>query len=433
MGERVVIVGGGLVGSLLSIILARRNVPVEVYERRSDPRKATSDAGRSINLVVAARGFRGLEKVGLKEGVLELTVPVAGRMIHGPASEIDAAERSGVRFQFQKSLVEADLGAGRWRFLDESSSRVLEIEAPVVIGADGAVSAVRAQLVRQSGCDESLESLEYGYKELIIPAGQDGAYRIEKNALHIWPRGRVMLMALPNRDGSFTVTLYLPYRGEASFETLVSGARVVELFQGQFPDASELIPDLVQSFFDNPTGNLGTVRCSPWRHGGRVVLVGDAAHAIVPFFGQGMNCGFEDCGVLDELIERSGTDDWTRLFAEYETLRKPDTDAIAEMALENFIEMRDRVGDARFLLRKRVEHLLEERVPLEYRSRYSMVMYSHVPYRLAREVGRIQERILARLCSDLDSADELDLERARALIRSDLTPFLCEHSIDLDY
>lgn len=457
----VLIVGGGLVGSLAAIALAHRGLGVEVRERLSDIREPGGAGGRSINLVVASRGIFPLEPLGLKDGVLDLTVPVRGRMMHSTSGElayqpygrddsecnysvsraelngylISEAERRGVRFEFGRGLVGAELEAGRLEFAGADGEDRTTVDAPrIVLGADGAASAVRAELARRSGLEESLDLLDYGYKELTIPAGPGGSFSIEKHALHIWPRGRIMLMALPNRDGSFTVTLYLPHRGESSFESLDTDAPVVDLFETQFPDAIPLIPDLTGDFFANPTGHLGTVRCRPWHLEDRVGLIGDAAHAIVPFFGQGMNAGFEDCRVLGELLDEHGTGEWGRVLREYSESRKPNADAIAEMALENFVEMRDRVGDPLFRLRKEVEHLLEERLPREYRSRYSMVMYGcRIPYRVAQEAGAIQSSILDRLCDGLSSPAELDLELAGRLITEKLSPYLERREVSLDY
>ena len=455
----VVIVGAGLVGSLLSILLEQHGYDVTVYERRPDIRLAEQAAGRSINLVVTRRGIRALEQVGLADEALRLTVPVLGRMMHLVTGElayqpygkddsehnhsisraglneylVRQASRRGVRFHFQARLVDADFAERRLTFEDEAEGRRFEVEAPVVFGADGAGSAVREALRKLDGFEESVSMLDHGYKELLIPAGDDGGFRIEKNALHIWPRGEFMLMALPNLDGGFTVTLYLPFEGEQGFDRLDSAERVMSLFREQFADAVPLISDLTRSFVSSPTGELGTVRCGPWHFEDRVMLIGDAAHAIVPFFGQGMNTGFEDCTVLGELLDRPGRGRWGDVFAELTGLRKPNADAIADMALENFVEMRDRVGDAAFLLRKQVEHRLEQEMPAEYRSRYSMVMYSHIPFRLAFEAGRIQSRILDELCSGLETAEKLDLARARRLVHERLAPFLREHRISLDY
>jgi len=453
----VTIVGGGLVGSLLAILLARRGHDVTVRERRSDLSEGPVEAGRSINLVVTRRGIRALERVGLAERALGLTVPVHGRMVHGPTGSVafqpygrDTSEcnhsisraalneflvreaaASGARLRFDSRLVEADLELGRLVFEDPRDGRREEVRARVVFGADGAGSAVRAARARLPGFEERLEPLGHGYKELDIPPGPDGGFRIERNALHVWPRGAFMLMALPNPDGNFTVTLYLPERGPFGFDRIDAPARVTALFREQFADALPLIPDLETAFFDRPTGALATVRCRPWRLGDRALLLGDAAHAIVPFFGQGMNCGFEDCTVLDDLVE--GGAGWGAVFEEFERLRKPNADAIADMAIENFVEMRDRVGDACFLLRKAVEHRLEIEMPFEYRSRYSMVMYSHIPYRTAQEAGELQQTILDELCRDLASAEDLDLDRARRLVRERLGPLLRRRAVSLDY
>jgi len=457
--EQVAIVGGGLVGSLLSIYLTRRGLEVTVYERRPDLRGPRQEAGRSINLVVTSRGSEALRQVGLEKKAAKLIVPVNGRVLHAldgaltfqpygrNESEcnhsisreelnrllVSEAESRGVRFRFQKRMIGGSLETGRVRFADEGGGDPLEVDASVVLGADGAGSAVRQALQKMEGYEESIEPLGHGYKELLIPAGPGGSFRIEKNALHIWPRGDLMLMALPNLDGSFTVTLYLPGQGTASFDELDSPGKVEALFEEQFLDSVSLIPDLAESFLAGPTGELGTVRCHPWHYRDKVSLIGDAAHAIVPFFGQGMNCGFEDCTVLDELLDEHGDENWGAVLSDFDESRKPQADAIADMALENFVEMRDSVGDARFLLRKQVEHRLEQEWPDEYRSRYSMVMYGSVPYRVAQQAGEIEGEILDRLCDGLQDVGDLDLPRARRMIREKLTPFLRESSVDLGY
>jgi kynurenine 3-monooxygenase len=455
----VAVVGGGLVGSLLAALVVDRGYSVTVYERRPDVGDVEQVAGRSINLVVTRRGIRALEQVGLAEAALRLTIPVRGRMMHSVNGEltyqpygrddsecnysisraglnaflISEAEKRGVRFRFDARLADVDLVRGRLSLESERDGSRFEADAPVVFGADGAGSVLRGAYGKLDGFRESIEMLDHGYKELLIPAREDGEHQIEKHALHIWPRGEFMLMALPNIDGSFTVTLYLPNEGRYGFNRIDGPEWVVQLFHEHFPDAIPLIPDLTSDYFANPTGNLGTVRCNPWHFGDRALLIGDAAHAIVPFFGQGMNSGFEDCTVLGELMDRHGRGDWGEIFSDLTAARKPDSDAIADMALENFVEMRDHVGDPTFLLRKQVEHRLEREIPSEYRSRYSMVMYSHIPFRIAFEAGRIQRELLEELCANLGSANDLDVEYARCLIGERLTPLLRANDVSLDY
>jgi kynurenine 3-monooxygenase len=277
-----------------------------------------------------------------------------------------------------------------------------------------------------------MELLEHGYKELLFPASASGEYAIEKHALHIWPRGRHMLMALPNLDGSFTGTIYLPNNGQESFTSLSSAAAVEAFFARYFTDTLALLPDLTSEFLANPVGVLGTVRAWPWSCDDRALLIGDASHAIVPFFGQGLNSGFEDCALLIERID-AGAQDRSDLFSSFASGRKPSADAIADMALENFVEMRDRVGDPAFLLRKRVEHRIETTFPERYRSRYAMVMYSFIPYRVALEVGLVQRRILDALCADISDADQADMEYALRLIDEHLAPVLEKHEVDLGF
>ncbi len=287
-------------------------------------------------------------------------------------------------------------------------------------------AAARRALALLPGLASAQEQLSHGYKELTIPAGPGGAFRMEKNALHIWPRGSYMLIALPNEDGSFTCTLFLPFEGPVSFASLDSPEQVVRFFEEQFPDALALIPELTHDFFHNPTGAMVTVKSAPWHLGGRALLLGDAAHAIVPFFGQGMNCGFEDCVVLDECLGRHSQ--WAEAFEAFFRLRKTNADAIADMAVENFVEMRDKTADPRFLLEKAVEKALLNAFPGEFISRYSLVSFSRVPYRLAYEVGALASGIVAELSEGLTRAEDVDMNRARTLIHERLVPFVKEHS-----
>jgi len=304
---------------------------------------------------------------------------------------------------------------------NEETGEEERLEAGIVIGTDGAASAIRQAMINLPRFNFSQQYLDYGYKELTIPATADGRHAMEPHALHIWPRGNYMLIALPNVDGTFACILFLPFEGQDSFAQLTSPSLVREFFQSRFPDAFSLMPQLEENFFANPTGAMVTVKCSPWHAKGNALLLGDAAHAIVPFFGQGINCGFEDCTVLLELIEVHAPD-WERVFSDFELARKANTDAIADMAVENFIEMRDRVGDPRFLLRKKVELALEAKYPQIFVPKYSMVTFHRIPYATAKRRGEIQDRILTDLCGSLNSVDELDWRKADELITAEVSP-----------
>ena len=414
---KVVVLGAGLVGSLLAILLARRGHRVDVYERRPDLRKADISAGRSINLALSDRGLRALERAGVADRVRQVAIPMKGRALHQPdgstgflpygrddqwinsvsrgglnATLLDLAEEhDGVRVFFQRRCVGADLKRGAARV--EDGDRVVDVEADVVFGADGAFSALRYEMQKLDRFQYAQDFLDYGYKELTIPPGPGGAFLLEKNALHIWPRGRFMLIALPNLDGSFTCTLFLPYEGDASFARTATPAGARAFFAEHFADALALMPTFDDDFARNPTGSLPTIRCLPWTHAGRFCLIGDAAHAIVPFFGQGMNAGFEDCTVLDELLAAAG-DDFARVLPAFEASRKPNADAIAALALENFVEMRDKVADPVFLLRKKIEARIGALRPDRFVPKYTMVTFSHMPYAEALARGARQDRAL---------------------------------------
>jgi kynurenine 3-monooxygenase len=450
--EPVTLAGAGLVGSLMAMFLARRGFQVDVLERRPDMRLETVEAGRSINLAISARGLHALRQVGLEDEARRHAIPMRGRMIHTLSGELTLqpygkddsqhinsisrawlnqylmthAEGTGkVRIRFKQRIQHVDFETGTLSVLDEPSGASREERATVLLGADGSGSAVRQALMRLPGNTSTQEMLSHGYKELTIPPGPGGAFQMEKHALHIWPRGTFMLIALPNEDGSFTCTLFLPFEGPVSFASLDSPSKLTAFFQEQFPDAVPLIPELTHGFFHNPTGSMVTVKSAPWHVDGRVLVLGDAAHAIVPFFGQGMNCGFEDCVVLDGLLARHSR--WEEAFAEFFRLRKPNADAIADMAVENFIEMRDSTASPRFLLEKQVEKVLLNAFPGQFLSRYTLVSFSRVPYRLAYEVGAIAGRIVSELSEGLTRAEEVDLERAARLVRERLVPFLEEH------
>jgi kynurenine 3-monooxygenase len=436
----ITLVGAGLAGSLLTIFLARRGHRVTLLERRLDPRKtaALASAGRSINLALANRGIAALEEVGVMESVRSELIPMAGRMLHDeegrlrlipygnkPHEVIYSVSRAGLN----ALLLDAAESTGRVsiRFgetvggVDFANRRVLPQTGPyeVLIGTDGSASAVRAAILERTGGRLDEEPLGHGYKELTIPAseknGGAGRFRMEKNALHIWPRGEYMLIALPNIDGSFTVTLFLPNQGDESFEALTTPEAVTALFERRFADAIPLMPSLVEDFFGNPTGHLETIRCAPWSFEDHALVLGDAAHAIVPFHGQGMNAAFEDCSAFDRCLADPDRP-WNEVFAEFETRRRPNTDAIADMALENYVEMRSTVREPKFQLKKDLSFRLEERHPGRFIPRYSMVMFHTIPYAEAKRRGAIQEEILDELTSRAASLDEVDLARADRLI-----------------
>ncbi|WP_285763379.1 FAD-dependent oxidoreductase [Biformimicrobium ophioploci] len=443
---KIVIAGGGLVGAMAACFLGRRGFEVEVYERRMDLRAHDISAGRSINLALANRGIYPLEQLGLMEKVREMMIPMCGRMIHDQKGEqnfqpygqreeeviysisrgdlnrllLDAAEETGnVSFFFEHRVESVDFDSNRVVFVCEETGSEKSVVFDRLIGADGAGSRVRQALVSAQDGRDYLQPLDHSYKELEIPAGNGGAFQIEKGALHIWPRGGFMLIALPNMDGSFTVTLFLPNQGAISFDALQTRESVFEFFEQYFPDVDALMPGLVDDFFSNPTGKLGTVRCEPWHLGGKAVLIGDAAHAVVPFHGQGMNCGFEDCAVLDECIAEFGAD-WERVFSEYDRLRAPNGNAIADMALENYIEMRDSVSDPEFLLKKAIGFGLQNRWPELFTPRYGMVMFQRIPYAEAQRRGAINQRILDRLALGIESVEEVDWSLAESLVREHL-------------
>jgi len=443
----ITLIGAGLNGPLLAIFLAKRGFRVAIYERRPDLRKVRMSAGRSINLALSTRGIHALTKAGLWKSMQEIVIPMRGRMIHSVAGDlafqpygknasevihsisrselnmalISAAEAQGAEIHFQQRCTGIDLKSGTVYLRDEQTGEATTAESDVVIGCDGSASAIRSEMLKQNRFNFSQVYLDYGYKELTIPAGPERQYLLETRALHIWPRGNYMLIALPNTDGSFACILFLPFEGADSFASLVTPSDVREFFQSRFPDALALMPRLTDNYFGNPTGAMVTIKCSPWHAEGKVLLLGDAAHAIVPFFGQGINCGFEDCTVLMELLDASGAD-WPRVFQEFEAARKMNTDAIADMAVENFVEMRDRVGDPRFLLRKKTELALEAKYPRWFVPKYAMVTFHRVPYSVALARGKMQDRMLAELCDPIEQVEDLDWNLADRLIHRDLTP-----------
>jgi kynurenine 3-monooxygenase len=425
----VTIIGAGLVGSLLSIYLSKRGYNVKVYERRGDMRKEKMSAGRSINLALSDRGLLALEKVGLAEEIKAISIPMHGRYIHnldgstafqpyGKEGQyinsvsrgtlnmklMDLAEQHGVEIYFNEKLSKIDWGKEVIEFESNKSKPLPSFKTDLIFGSDGAFSAARMQhMLQHEKFDYQQYYIDCGYKELTIPVTAEGEFAMQVNALHIWPRKDYMLIALPNLDKTFTCTLFFPFearpddpvgRGEASFEKLTSPDAVKSFFERTFPDAVKLMPDYINEFFTNPTSSLVTVKCFPWIRDDKFALIGDAAHAIVPFFGQGMNCGFEDCRVLDELIDKHN-EDWGSILKEYQTLRKPDGDAIADLAINNFTEMRDKTADPKFLLQKKIEARLHEKKPDKWIPAYSQVTFSpHIRYSEALKRGQMQEAIM---------------------------------------
>lgn len=443
-GERVTIVGAGLAGALLAVLLAQRGLKVRVFDRRPDPRRTATERGRSINLVLAARGLRALERAGLLERVAPLLVKVSGRAVHegdGPPTRLPYGQQgefihSVSRADLNRALIEAaaDTPGVELRFgqqclgvapaydtlllRDVASGAAYGASLGPTIATDGAGSAVRHSLAAAGLINVREDRLDHDYKELTMPAA--AAASLARDALHIWPRGGFMLMALPNTDGSFTATLFLAREGPRSFAALPDRGAVQRFFEQEFATALPLLPDYLDQYAANPQGLLGTVHCDRWHDGGRVLLLGDAAHAIVPFHGQGMNCAFEDCIELAELLDAG--DDWAGAFAEFERRRRPQAEAIATMALENYIEMRDTVRDPVFQRHKAWSLELERRHPDRFIPRYSMVMFhAEIPYAEALGRGAVQQQLLA----DIDHGGELDaatLARAAALIDARLPP-----------
>ncbi|MCW5961529.1 MAG: FAD-dependent monooxygenase [Pyrinomonadaceae bacterium] len=500
---KVIIIGAGLAGSLLSLFLAKRGIETEVYEARGDMRRQEMSAGRSINLALSDRGIAALKQVGMDEYMLGEAVPMLGRMIHSVDGTTKLLPYSGRKGEYINSVSRGGLNIALINEADkyseskfffnqkcvdfdcETGEAILEggkrTKGDTVIATDGAGSAVRQAMM--NGCvsrfNYEQKFLEHGYKELHIPpksersAVADGLtsssensvknsnfsdaklqppataggsdFAMEKNALHIWARREFLMIALPNFDGSFTCTLFLAFEGENSFESIVRTAsrsdllnnnseisnnylkpsatadgsdRLLEFFETNFPDAVPLMPTLVEDFFTNPTGNLGTVKCLPWNIGGKALLLGDSAHAMVPFYGQGMNCAFEDCRVLDSLIEKHGTENWKTVFEEYTLQRKPNADAICDLAEENFFEMRDAVADPVFQKKRELETLLEQTFP-DYFSKYSMVTFREdLPYAVAKEKGNAQDKLLMEICANVENVGEIDLNEVLEKVKA---------------
>lgn len=453
METKITIVGAGLAGSLLSVYLAKKGFEVNVYERRPDMRKENIGGGKSINLALSTRGIHALKEVGMFDEIKKIAIPMYGRMIHSPEGELNfqrygkddsefinavsraelnkslmnlAEENSKVNFYFNERCNGVNFSNAEVNFHNERTNEPTKVKSDIVIATDGATSAVRMEVLKVPRFDFSQVYENYGYKELTIPHGENVKFLLEKNALHIWPRGKFMLIALPNLDGSYTCTLFMAYDesfgGENSFEYLNSEERVKGFFYKKFADAVELMPSLIEDYFHNPTGSLITIKCYPWVIEDKVALLGDSAHAIVPFFGQGMNAAFEDCTYLNECIEKYGTD-WKKVFEKYQLLRKENSDAIADLAQENFIEMRDLVADKKFQLKKKIEAELYKKFPNKFIPKYSMVTFHRIPYSVALQRGRVQENILNKLSEGVNEIEEVAFEKSYELIEKSLEDF----------
>ena len=440
MSERSTIVGGGLAGSLLALYLARRGHEVTIYESRPDLRVVQLDAGRSINLALAARGISALREVGVMDQVEPLLLPMRGRLIHDldgstslqpygirphevihsvsrpalTALLLTAAEATGqVQVRFDQECIGGDLDDGYLTFRRYGTDQAYEVAFDTVYGTDGSGSELRDLIASSEGGTVSIEPLDHSYKELELPAGPGGSFLLEAEALHIWPRSEYMLIALPNLDATFTCTLFLATDGNPGFSSLDRPDDVRALFEEQFADFVAATPDYVEQFFENPTGRLATVRCDNWAYRDRAVILGDAAHAIVPFHGQGMNAAFESCDRLDEWLDHP---DRTEAFQRFQETRKPDTDAIAAMALDNYVQMRSSVIDDRYLLKRAVAQELERRRPDRFVPRYSLVMFHTIPYAEALATANRQDRMLDALIEGRSSIDEIDFATADRLL-----------------
>lgn len=423
MKKEITIIGAGLVGSLLSIYLSKRGHKVKIYERRADMRKKSMDTGKSINLALSDRGIKALEEVGIMDEIRKIAIPMHGRFMHNidgttayqpygndeqfinavsrstlNCKLMDCAEKNGAKIFFDEKCDYINWEKNEITFKNTINSQLSILNFELLFGSDGAYSSTRLNhQLHHDRFDYQQTYIDFGYKELTIPSGPDSKFLMEQNALHIWPRGNFMLIALPNIDGSFTCTLFFPFEGNPSFTSLHTKEKVKTFFEKNFADATALMPTLENDFFNNPTSSLITVKCYPWIREDKFVLIGDAAHAIVPFFGQGMNCGFEDCSVLNSLIDKHN-ENWNVILEEYQHLRKSDADAIATLALNNFIEMRDKVADKKFLLQKKIEACFSKKYPDKWIPAYSQVTFSpHIRYSDALKNSIKQEVIMQQI------------------------------------
>ncbi|WP_242926405.1 FAD-dependent oxidoreductase [Pontibacter vulgaris] len=444
--KNITIMGAGLVGSLLSLYLAKRGHKVDIYERRPDMRKVVLDGGRSINLALSDRGWRALKGIGIEEDVRKVAIPMYGRMMHDEKGNLTyqpygkegqaiySVSRAGlnmalmdlsepnpdINYHFNRQLLDVNLRNSEVELRNTETGEKERLKTDLLFGADGAFSMLRNAMQKTERYNYSQSYLEYGYKELTIPPAADGSWQLaEKNALHIWPRGNYMMIALPNIDGSFTCTLFFPFEGERSFAAIKTDTDLLNFFLEVFPDAVPLMPDLAEEYFSNPIGSLVTIKCFPWSYEDKALLIGDACHAVVPFYGQGMNAGFEDITVLDQMLENFDGD-WEKLFKDFERKRKPDADAIADLAVMNFIEMRDEVANSRFLLRKKIEGKISEQYPDKWLPLYSMVTFSDLPYSYALETGRLQEEIMRKVMKHINSEEDYSKPKVQQLLEEQI-------------
>jgi len=424
MEKKIIIVGAGLVGSLWAVYMQKAGYQVVIYERRSDIRKAEISAGKSINLALSERGWNSLKAAGIEKKIEKIAIPMSGRIMHSVEGDLtyqaygkkdeaiysvsrghlnaimmNLAESEGnTKIHYQHQCIDANLEKGHITLKNLNTQEVFEDKADVIFAADGAFSAVRYNSMQKvDRFNFSQFYIEDGYKELLLPADKNGNYKIEKNALHIWPRGRFMLIALPNEDGSFTCTLFMPFENDKyAFKQLDSDDKIEGFVKEVFPDFYEMIPNLIENWHQNPLSSMSITRCFPWTVG-KFALMGDSAHSTVPFYGQGMNAGFEDCFVMWDLFKKHK--DWDKTFKEYQEIRKPDGDALQDLSLENYYVMRDHVADEKFLLQKKIEAKIHERHPYKWIPLYSQVSFSNIRYSDAYKQGKVQEEIMRKVMS----------------------------------
>lgn len=439
--QKITVIGAGLCGSLLAIRLAQRGYQVELHEKRSDMRLEEMSAGRSINLALSARGLMALDRVGLKEEVLKHCIPMHGRMIHpiegdpylSPYSGregdyinsvsrgglncmlLDQAEKlENVNLHFNSNCTSVDLENSIAEFKNALTGNQIEVESDITIGTDGAGSVVRKSMMGQTTkllFNYSQNFLRSGYKELSIRPTDTGGYKIEKNALHIWPRGKFMIIALPNMDGSFTLTMFHPFTGDAGFETLDDETLLTSFFERFYPDLLPHIPHYMEEYNTNAVGTLGTIKCYPWQAYGKSLIMGDAAHAVVPFYGQGMNASFEDVRVFDDVLEDLGDSNWEKVFEKFQDARVDNANAIADLAIDNFEEMQHKVNEPAFIKKRELERQLEQNYP-EYYSKYSLVTFKpNLSYNSAMQLGRLQDQMLLAKCRKIENVNEIDQDQ----------------------